>query len=258
MTGNSENACVPYGSSTSKQNGQVNDVRDEVLQYRPWAPGMWLKYGLPARLLIDMILPVSICPVYMSLFKEYGIFHIFNKVPFYEEYAIYNKEVPEVLISMLLTTIFLNVMETCMFLFYRKKMSPNWGPTVIHHLFLIGTYLFCCCFGQPVIFLQGAVVLHHFAAFPCFIDRDWKRNFAYWQKCIILCWAIFSYGFIHVIRMVVLYECYGPPQIGKTLSWPITIVALTHTAYQTYFDYLLVKSVVRGITNHKHITKSSV
>lgn len=237
---------------TGKQNGQIENIKSECEGQKPRIAGLWMKYGTPGRILIDFTLPFVVCPVYMKIYNEYGIFHIFNKLPFYEEYAIYNEEVPEVLLSMLFTTILFNLVEVFLFLHYRERISEKWLTVVIHHFFLVSAYFFFVCLGKYGLFLQTTIACYHFAGFPTVACRDWKSTFSYWQKCVVLIWVVIGYGFMHAAQIAIFYECYGPSQQFKPLGVLINIFGWTYTIFQTYYDYRMVTSTLKAVTDHKH------
>lgn len=241
-------ACAP-NEFLSKED-PISKTRHGPPADRPWVADMWLKYVIPFRTMIDFMLPMYITPLYWDIISTYGPIHIFTKLWSDEEHAIYNKDVPGVVVSLFCTTVLFNFMEALIFFFYRDKVSQNWYAVFIHHSILVSAYFGLLYVGQYLIILQAAVGFHHVAFWPVGTFRDWKSTFNFPQKVCLGVWVAVTYTYNHYIHLAVFYHAYGPEQAGALIFWPLRYAITFMSIYQFYYDYKVCQSVWRGFTDN--------
>lgn len=235
--------------------------RKEILSYgsdklmglrkRPWVADMWLQYGLPLRMLVDFALPALITPRYIQFVSQYGFCAIFTKVALYPDWSIMNDEVPYVMPTLLYTTILTNMLEVGLFVYYREKISPNWGPVSFHHGLLVAVYAVCVNQKQYGFVFQAGVALHHAAFWPLGAFRNWKNTFSDFQKFLLGLWIFPFYIYNHIVHLMVFNEVYGKPKaiyhhwnpLGLFICSIITFVSI----FLFYHDYHVLKSVIKGM-----------
>lgn len=243
----SESVCCPTGNTTFTKDGP--EKSRQPLD-RPWIGDNWIRYGIPTRMFLDYFLPPIVCPFFVNFIREHGPFKIFTHACFYDEYRVFNDEVPEAMKLMLFTTILSNLIETIIFSIYRGKLSPRWLPVIIHHLSLISVYIMCALQGQYAFIFQSAIALHHFAYWPLGAFKDWRSNFSLPQKYMLATWVLGGYTFLHIMHLMVWYEAFGPPKAHRLVSPWLACMVCGASAYQFYYDYIVCASIVRGIIKH--------
>lgn len=226
------------------RNGWAGETPDNFLL-------MYKRYVIPLRMFFDIVFPNLVTSIYWEIISKYGVVHIVTKVWSIEEYAIYNRDVPRVVASLFFTTILSNFIESILLLKYRGKMTVHWASVLIHHVVLIALFFMFLSVGQYLIILQAAVGFHHLAYWPIASFRHWKSTFNRPQRIALVLYVTAMYTYNHYVHIAAFCYAYGPGKYAYLIFWPLRWFCMFHSVYMFYFDYIVCKSVIRGLNIFK-------